>query len=271
MGTFATALTAYESLALAYDDFTAHHDYELWLDLLEGLALDHGLAGREALDVACGTGKSFVPLLGRGYEVVACDLSPAMAAIAAAKAPEADVRVADMRDLSILGGRRFDLVTCLDDALNHLPDEASLRAAFRAAACALRPDGVYVFDVNTLRMFDEMWGRTWCQRTGDHMFVWEAQPFEGSGAGLRAHCALHVFRNKRDGALACTDTWTHADIRVSERHFPEPVIRAALAEAGLDCIGPFGMQTDASLYPEADEDRDTKAIYVARHRREGVN
>ena len=37
------------------------------------------------LDVACGTGKSFLPLLERGYDVTACDISEAMLRVARTK------------------------------------------------------------------------------------------------------------------------------------------------------------------------------------------
>ncbi|MDP9292961.1 MAG: methyltransferase domain-containing protein [Actinomycetota bacterium] len=73
----------YDSLAPVYDLLTAGYDHGRWLAALERLALEHGLAGRRLLDVACGTGSSFLPLLLAGYEVTACDVSPAMAAIQA--------------------------------------------------------------------------------------------------------------------------------------------------------------------------------------------
>ena len=257
MATSLGALNAYESLARAYDDFTSHHRYDEWLTILERLARRHGLVGRDVLDVACGTGKSFLPLLERGYSVVGCDLSPAMAELAAAKAPEAEIHVADMRELP-LDGRRFDLVTCLDDALNHLLDEDALAAAVAAAAEALRPGGIYVFDLNTLRLFDELLSTTWCKRTEQRMFVWEPQPGDGDGPGRRCDGLLHLFEDSGDG------TWTHADLVLSERHFPEATVRAALAAAGLECFGPYGMQMDGSVRERADELRDTKAIYVAR-------
>src|SRR3954453_21067187 len=76
----------YEAMAPVYDDFTAHHDYEGWLtDLL--IALERrGLQGRRLLDVGCGTGKSFMPMLPRGWEVIGCDISPAMLELAREKA-----------------------------------------------------------------------------------------------------------------------------------------------------------------------------------------
>src|SRR3954454_2667148 len=113
------AAEAYDGLAPAYDAFTAAHEYVRWLDYLEGLAVEHGLRGKALLDVGCGTGKSFLPMLEKGYDVVACDLSPQMAERAREKMPTgaARVLVADMRELADLGA--FDLVTCLDDAINY--------------------------------------------------------------------------------------------------------------------------------------------------------
>src|SRR5215204_6865970 len=73
-----SAAAAYDALAPFYDRFTAHHDYELWTSGLLRLARAHGFSGRRVLDAGCGTGKSFLPLLHRGFELAACDQSPAM-------------------------------------------------------------------------------------------------------------------------------------------------------------------------------------------------
>src|SRR6476659_3724746 len=42
---------AYEAIAPAYDDFTAHHDYDLWLGELLPKLEKHGIPGRRLLDV----------------------------------------------------------------------------------------------------------------------------------------------------------------------------------------------------------------------------
>jgi len=80
------AVRANDVFAGFYDDFTSHHDHADWTGRLERLARDAGLRGRRLLDVACGTGGSFLPMLERGYEVTACDASAAMVARAAEKA-----------------------------------------------------------------------------------------------------------------------------------------------------------------------------------------
>ena len=53
-----------------------------------------------------------------------------------------------MRTLPRLGA--FDLVMCVDDALNHLLTPADLRDAIASLARNLAPRGVVVFDLNTL-------------------------------------------------------------------------------------------------------------------------
>src|SRR3954447_13575959 len=132
------ARAAYEAFAPHYDAFTAHHDYETWTRTLEGMARAHGLSGTRLLDVACGTGKSFLPFLDRGYEVTACDISPAMADRAAAKAGDgARIEVHDMRALPRLGA--FDLVCCLDDAVNYVLSAQELEATLAGLARNLAP------------------------------------------------------------------------------------------------------------------------------------
>ena len=91
---------AYDALAPVYDGLTAHHDYERWLTQLLGLAHHHGLAGNRVLDVACGTGESFMPLVRRGYD--GDRVRPIAGHGGAGTAPSAWIRrarhVADMRD-----------------------------------------------------------------------------------------------------------------------------------------------------------------------------
>ena len=61
------AAAPYEALAEVYDLLTAGYAHERWLGELERLARAHGLRGRRVLDVACGTGSSFLSLLDAGF------------------------------------------------------------------------------------------------------------------------------------------------------------------------------------------------------------
>jgi ubiquinone/menaquinone biosynthesis C-methylase UbiE len=97
VGWVPAAPRAYAALAPHYDKFTRHHRHDVWLERLEALARTHGLSGRRVLDVGCGTGKSLLPLLRRGYDGAGCDVSADMLSVARAALPEVPLHRADHR------------------------------------------------------------------------------------------------------------------------------------------------------------------------------
>ncbi len=254
------ALQAYEAMASSYDVFTAQYEHDRWLAAILSLARRHGLRGHRALDVGCGTGKSGEPLLRRGFALTACDVSPSMAAIATRRlGPHADVMVADMRDLPRSLGE-FDLVTCLDDAINYLTDEDDLHAAFASARRALRPAGVYIFDVNTLHAYATAFDRDFVAEVDDTVFCWHAE--RDPDAGLVAdepHVAqLDVFAPRPDGA------WSRQTSRHQQRHFSDEVIQAGLEREGLRCVALVGQSPGVVFSSPADEAVHSKRLYIVR-------
>lgn len=248
------ALLAYERLAPVYDDFTDGYDHDAWIDALEQIARNHGVNGPRVLDVACGTGKSFAPLLERGYDVWACDISPAMIERARRRAdidPDRVV-VADMRDLPELGA--FELVTCLDDAVNYLLGVEDLIAAFASVARLLASDGIYLFDTNTLATYRAGFVADATFERPLAAAVWRGETAEPIRAGALCSAAIE-FASEDGGAIS----------RHVQRHHPEPTIRHALTSAGLACRAVLGQSTGGVLHEDADEDVHTKLVYVAGH------
>ncbi len=246
------ALVAYERLAPVYDDFTDGYDHDAWVGRLERIARNHGANGPRVLDVACGTGKSFAPLIERGYDVWACDISPAMVERArrcAGVDPER-VLVADMRELPELGA--FELVTCLDDAVNYLLSAQQLVAAFASVARLLTPDGVYLFDTNTLATYRAGFAEGAVFERPLAAAVWRGETSAPIEPGALCMAAIEL---------------VGADERAISRHFqrhhPEPVVRQALTSAGLACRAVLGQSTGGVLHEDADEEVHTKLVYVA--------
>jgi SAM-dependent methyltransferase len=257
------ALHAYEGLAPFYDELTAAYDYETWLDGLEALATEHALGGRRLLDVACGTGKSFLPMLARGYEVTACDLSPAMVALAREKVPpgSADVLVADMRELPRLGV--FDLVTCLDDSLNYLLEGAEMAAAIRGMAANLAPGGLLVFDLNTLGTYDRVFRRDSVSESGGTLFCWRCDRRAACSPGERFAATVEAFSHEFG------DLWARHRTLHRQRHHPRHEVELALTPAGLDLLVVRGQAAGARLEAEPDEERHQKLVYLAGKGGEG--
>ena len=254
----APTLEAYEAFAPFYDLYTADYAHETWLGSVERLAREHGLSGRRLLDVACGTGCSFAPMLDRGYDVTACDLSPAMVDRARERLGGDPRRafVADMRALPPLG--EFDLVTCLDDSVNYLLSDEDLRAALAGMSRALRPGGVLVFDVNSLLTYRTAFASAWIDERDWTVFAWFGEATEDAAPGERCVASLEISFEDDDGG------WRRMTTHHVQRHHPRPVIEAACAAARLDLVGLRGMLPGGGLALDADESLHHKIAYVAR-------
>lgn len=246
-----SALTAYDAFAPAYDDFTFQYQNERWTGRLLAKAEELGLEGNRLLDVGCGTGKSFIPMLDRGWEVTACDISPAMVEIAREKAGErATISVADMRELPRLG--EFDLVWAVNDSVNYLLDTEELAAALSGMARNLSPSGVLLFDVNTLRVFRTFFCEENVVERGGRRLVWQGK---GAAETVEPGSIGEATLAAEDDSMA---THTHR-----QRHFTETELRDAIDAAGLTCLEVAGEQ-EGDLSTGVDEEVHTKAVYVSR-------
>jgi SAM-dependent methyltransferase len=251
------ALTAYERMAPYYDLFTASYDYDRWLSKLEALALEHGLEGKRLLDVGCGTGKSFAPMLARGYEVVACDISPSMVELAREQFGErAEIFVADMRELPRIDS--FDLVTCLDDALNYVLSDDELAGSLEGIARNLRPGGLLIFDLNTVTTYRWMFAGDFASESDGVFLCWHGQASEDAEPGEIHSAVLEVFATE-DG-----ECWRRHSCRHVQRHHTREAVDAALERAGLELVLVHGQVTGAQIDALPDEGRHRKLIHLAR-------
>ncbi len=134
---------------LAYIHDVGHADFALRsapgiLEVLE----ENGISEGQVVDLGCGSGLWARELLRAGYRVLGIDISEAMVEIAREKAPGAEFRVGSLFEAEI---PPCDAVTAVSEVLNYLFDpeneERGLDLVFRRVYEALRPGGVFVFDV----------------------------------------------------------------------------------------------------------------------------
>jgi hypothetical protein len=144
----------------------------------------------------------------------------------------------------------------LDDAVNYLHTKVDLDAAFGSVASALRPGGLYVFDVNSLTTYRTVFSSTFTVEADEVVFHWrgEASP----GVDPRSLCGARL----EISSGSSTSVTRHV-----QRHWPPNVIRERLGRAGLECVAVRGQATGVVLSDEADESVHTKVVFVARRKR----
>jgi SAM-dependent methyltransferase len=114
---------------------------------LLGLLQHHGIRSGLVVDLGCGSGIWARALTDAGYEVLGIDYSAAMIALARQKAPRARFRRGSYLDVAL---PPCDAVTSVGECLCYLfdrDDNNELAGLFARVYAALRPGGVFVFDM----------------------------------------------------------------------------------------------------------------------------
>lgn len=245
------AVAAYESIAPIYDELTRENDYEMWLGVLLAELEKHGLRKGRLLDVGCGTGRAFEPMLRRGWRIVGCDLSPAMLEKARRKFGDAvALELADARSLPRIG--EFELVLALNDVANYLTGDGQLARALAAMRANLAPAGLLLFDVNTLGLYRENFADGESERMGAERWTWRGLSEEASPGGTF------------DAELSGAGVATHLH---RQRHHTAEQVERALDAAGLERLAVLGQREEEGeiiLEHLPDEERDYKVVYIAR-------
>lgn len=166
----------YSVFAKIYDRVMAGTDYPGWIRYVEQILQRFGVTAHRILDLACGTGNTTLPWAEKGLEVLGIDRSPHMLERARTKAASRGLRVrfleADMTTFQVPAP--VDLVTCLYDSLNYLLQPEQVRSTFARVRDALRPGGLFVFDVNTPEMIRRVQeGRIVVEDSPDVVLFWE--------------------------------------------------------------------------------------------------
>ncbi len=113
-------------------------------ELLAFLEANH-IAVSSCLDLGCGTGVLCGCLHAHGIEAEGIDFSQGMVDVAKANYPALHFEQADM--IQLHPTRRYDLVTCTGDALNHIFSPADVEQIFANVYQALHEGGLFIFDV----------------------------------------------------------------------------------------------------------------------------
>lgn len=244
-------MSAYETLAGAYDGLTRDVDYGAVCDFFETVLCSLEKAPKDLLDLACGTGSMSVLLAERGYRVLGADISEEMLTVAAQKAAKLGENAPyfirqPMQRLCL--PQPVDAVVCLLDSLNYLDEPEDCQKTIDRVFRALRPGGVFFFDINTPEKLRGLDGQVFLDENEDSYCVWRAEFDENEN---RCYYGIDLFR--RRGAL-----WKRSFEQHCEYAYAPEVLTVWLREAGFGEVRQF-----ADCRPEPPREREQRIYFCA--------
>lgn len=237
-------MNAYTVLAEYYDQLTTDVPYRRWADYIEKQFARQGRTVHSIVELGCGTGTLAAILAGRGYQVTAVDLSPDMLSVAAEKCCGLDVQLVCQDMSRLVLPEPVDAVICCLDSLNYITKPPLVQRTFRQVFRALRPGGLFLFDVKTPLALENADGQVYIDENDTVYCVWR-----GEYDKRRRICGygIDLFALQADGS------WLRDGEYHEEYAYTPDELSAWLCAAGFCRIKQFG---DLRLSPpRADEER----------------
>lgn len=228
---------------------------------VELMLLPHLPKDSQLLDLCCGTGHLMQPLLQRGYKVTGLDGSEAMLDYAHQNAPQGEFILGDARTFNL--SERFDGVVSSSASLNHILSIDELKAVFSSVYNALKPNGLFMFDLNHAEQMQKWWNSQVAEGEIEDQLAWYITPNYDS-TNRMGNFKVTLFQTltkvRRKGSLKQLlykllslrlltrfrlkvlsnfqqwENWQHSEITYEVRGYYPDEVKAALEEVGFTQI-----------------------------------
>lgn len=222
---------SYNAFAKFYDSLTENAEYENRADYLVKILCENGVEGGILLDLACGTGTLSFLMEERGFDVIGVDISPEMLNEAMRKKSERSSDVLflnqDMTELDLYGTVKSTV--CSLDSINHIASKQDLKKTFKSVSLFTEPDGIFIFDVNTLYKHKcVLADNTFVYETENCFAVWQNE-FCGDGS---VNIDIDFFE-------ACGDKYIRHNESFTEYYYSDKEIANALNKAGFETVNVY--------------------------------
>lgn len=150
--------------------------YKEWCNYLTGLLKEYEVDDGLVLELGCGTGNATRLLSDAGYDMIGVDNAPDMLEIALEKKEEEGQDILylcqDMREFELYGTVKAIVSIC--DSMNYITEDEDLLEVFKLVNNYLDPEGVFIFDLNTVYKYEKILGeQTIAENREDASFIWD--------------------------------------------------------------------------------------------------
>ncbi len=249
-------MDAYTSFASVYDTFMDNIPYEEWADYLIELLKEYGIQDGLVADLGCGTGNMTELLAQAGYDMIGIDNAEEMLEIAMEKRAKSGQDILyllqDMREFELYGTVKAIVSIC--DSVNYITEEEDLLEVFRLVNNYLDPQGIFVFDFNTVYKYREILGdQTIAEDREDCSFIWDNYYYEEETIN---EYELSLFIKEQDTDLYRKYQETH----IQKAYDLETICRL-IEEAGLEYMTSYDAFTR-----NAPTDESERIYVIAREK-----
>ncbi|MCM1133407.1 MAG: class I SAM-dependent methyltransferase [Ruminococcus flavefaciens] len=247
-------MMGYSAFARYYDSLTANIDYKKRAEYFDKIIRRFKQTeGNILLDLACGTGSISEEMARLGYDVIGVDYSDEMLGIALDKKFDSGLNIQylcqDMRRLDMFGS--MDITICALDSINHLAGINDVRKVFRNIALFSEPDGLFIFDVNTLyKHRNILANNTFTYETDEVYCIWENTLIPETD---EVKMNLEFFELEENGL------YSRSSDNFSEKAYSEDDIESLLTETGFEILGKYGDDTFEPPAPDCQ-----RIVYAVR-------
>ncbi len=229
-------MNQFSALAEYYDRFVGA-DYDKISGAIDGIIKKHFPGASLICDIGCGSGTVTLSLLEKGYDMIGIDGSIDMLTEAMNKRSlvenqeKALFLCQQLPDFELYG--TVDCIISTLDTLNYITDEKNLDRLFYWFHNYLNPNGLLIFDINTLRKYNFLLnGHCAIYDEEDVFMTWDSR-FDGE------ICNHHLSVFEKEG-----DVYLRSDEDQVQRYYSFEVIKAMLKKHHFKLIGITDDYTD---------------------------
>lgn len=240
----------YTDFASIYDILMNHIPYDKWADYIDNILKRHGTTNGLVLELGCGTGTMTRKMAAKGYDMIGIDLSEEMLSIARQRSSGKEDGILylcqDMRAFELYG--TVAAVFCVCDSINYMLSSDDLSKVFQLVANYLDPGGLFIFDMDTEYLYEEILGDNASIMNDEAgSVIWENN-FYSEDMINEVNLTLFL---KQENSLYRKHEETHV-----RRAYDVDTIKRLLEGAGLDMLGAYHELTSEEPRP------DSERIYI---------